>query len=65
MTQHHPKDPLQADLEALAEVFEAEEREDRRKEAERRRKRLPEPKRDIRAPSTASQPVGLPPLPFW
>ena len=28
MTQQHPKDPLQADWEALAEVFEAEDRED-------------------------------------
>ena len=35
MTQQHPKDTLQADLEALAKVFEAEEREDRRKEAQR------------------------------
>lgn len=26
MTQQHPKDPLQADWEALAEVFEAEDR---------------------------------------
>lgn len=34
MTQQHPKDTLQADLEALAEVFEAEEREDRRREAQ-------------------------------
>ena len=48
MTQQHPKDPLQADLEALAEVFEAEDREDRRAEAQRRREGLPEPKRDIR-----------------
>lgn len=48
MTQQHPKDTLQADLEALAEVFEAEEREDRRKEAQRRRDGLPEPKRDLR-----------------
>ena len=48
MTQQHPKDPLQADLEALAEVFEAEDREDRRKEAQRRRDGLPEPDRDIR-----------------
>lgn len=47
MTQQHPKDTLQADLEALAEVFEAEEREDRRKEAQRRRDGLPEPERDI------------------
>lgn len=43
MTQQHPKDPLQADLEALAEVFEAEDREDRRAEAQRRREGLPEP----------------------
>ena len=49
MTQQHPKDTIQADLEALAKVFEAEEREDRRKEAQRRRDGLPEPKRDIRA----------------
>ena len=48
MTQQHPKDTLQADLEALAKVFEAEEREDRRKEAQRCRDGLPEPKRDIR-----------------
>ncbi|CAL8970201.1 hypothetical protein TESS_TESS_02099 [Tessaracoccus sp. O5.2] len=48
MTQQNPKDTLQADLEALAKVFEAEEREDRRKEAQRRRDGLPEPKRDIR-----------------
>lgn len=48
MTQHNPKDSLQADLEALAEVFEAEDREDRRAEAQRRRDGLPEPERDIR-----------------
>lgn len=48
MTQQHPKDPLQADWEALAEVFEAEDREDRRIEAQRRRLGLPESKRDIR-----------------
>ena len=48
MTQQHPKDPLQADLEALAEVFEAEDREDRRQEAQRRRDGLPEPEREIR-----------------
>ena len=48
MTQQHPNDSLQADLEALAEVFEAEDREDRRAEAQRRRDSLPEPKRDIR-----------------
>lgn len=48
MTQQHPKDTLQSELEALAEVFEAEDREDRRKEAKRRRDGLPEPKRDIR-----------------
>ena len=46
MTQHDPE-ALQSELEALAEVFEAEEREDRRKEAQRRRDGLPEPKRDI------------------
>lgn len=48
MTEQHPKDTLQADLEALAEVFEAEDLEDRRAEAQRRREGLPEPKRDIR-----------------
>lgn len=48
MTQQNPHDTLQADLEALAEVFEAEEHEDRRIEAQRRRDGLPEPKRDIR-----------------
>lgn len=48
MTQQHLKDTLQADLEALAEVFEAEDREDRRVEAQRRRDGLPEPKRVIR-----------------
>ena len=47
MTQQNPKDTLQADLEALAEVFEAEEREDRRREAQRRRDGLPEPERDL------------------
>lgn len=49
MTQQKPNDTIQADLEALAEVFEAEEREDRRIEAQRRRDGLPEPERDIRA----------------
>ena len=48
MSQQHPKYTLQADLEALAEVFEAEDREDRRAEAQRRRDGLPEPKRDLR-----------------
>jgi len=48
ITQHNPKDSLLADLEALGEQFEAEEREDRRMEAERRRTGLPEPERDIR-----------------
>ena len=48
MTQQHPTDTLQSDLEALAEVFEAEDREDRRRDAQRRRDGLPEPKRDIR-----------------
>ena len=46
---HHPNDDLQTELEGLAEVFEAEDREDRRAEAQRRRDGLPEPKRDIRA----------------
>lgn len=50
MSQHDkPDDTLQAELEALGEQFEAEEREDRRADAERRRKGLPEPERDIRA----------------
>ena len=50
MTQQNPKDTLQADLEALAKVFEAEDREDRRAEAQRRRDGLPEPRRapDVR-----------------
>ncbi|AQP44980.1 hypothetical protein [Tessaracoccus flavus] len=48
MTQQHAKNSLQADMEALAEVFDAEDREDRRKEAQRRRDGLAEPKRDIR-----------------
>ena len=48
MTQQNPKDALQADLESLAKVFEAEDREDRRKEAQRRRDGLPEPKRELR-----------------
>lgn len=48
MTQHHAPDTLQAALERLNDQFEAEDREDRRKEAERRRKDLPEPERDIR-----------------
>lgn len=39
---------LQADLARVADEMEAEDREDRRVEAERRRKGLPEPKRDIR-----------------
>lgn len=50
MSQHDkPDDTLQAGLETLGEQFEAEEREDRRADAERRRKGLPEPERDIRA----------------
>lgn len=48
MTQQKPHGTLQADLEALAKVFEAEDREDRRKEAQRRRDGLPQPKRDLR-----------------
>ncbi len=49
MNQHYkPDDALQADLERLDAQFEAEDREDRRREAERRRKGLPEPVRDIR-----------------
>jgi hypothetical protein len=48
LNQHHkPDDALQAELEALGEQFEAEERQDRRAEAQRRRKGLPEPERDI------------------
>lgn len=46
---HHPNDDLQTELEALAKVFEAEDREDCRRDAQRRREGLPEPKRDIRA----------------
>lgn len=49
MTQQEPHDTLQAELEALAKVFEAEDREDRRKDSQRRRDGLPEPERDIRA----------------
>lgn len=48
MIQQNAKDDLQAELEALGKVFEAEDREDRRKEAQRRRDGLPEPERDIR-----------------
>lgn len=48
MSHTSPNDRLQADLEALGEQFEAEAREDRRAEAERRRKGLPEPERDIK-----------------
>ncbi len=33
----------------LVEVFEAEDRENRRKDSQRRRDGLPEPERDIRA----------------
>lgn len=49
MKQHHHTDDLQAALESLGRVFEAEERADRRAEAQRRREGLPEPERDIRA----------------
>lgn len=49
MTRQHPHDSIRADLEALAVVFEAEEREDRRIAAQRRRDGLPEPERHIRA----------------
>lgn len=49
MKEHHHTDDLQAALEALNAVFEAEEREDHRAEAQRRREGLPEPERDIRA----------------
>lgn len=48
MAQHNANDTLQADLEALAEVFEVEDREDRRAEAVRRRQGLPERERDIK-----------------
>ena len=48
MTQHNPKYSLQADLERLDAQFAAEDREDRRRAAERRRKGLPEPERDIK-----------------
>ena len=47
--QHRPDDTLLAELESLGRVFEAEERADRRAEAQRRREGLPEPERDIRA----------------
>lgn len=47
MTQQNPEDTLQSDLDALAQVFEAEDREDRRAEAQRRREGLPEPERDV------------------
>lgn len=46
--QYKPDDALQADLERLDAQFEAEDREERRREAERLRKGLPEPERDIR-----------------
>ena len=46
--QHRSDDTLQAELEALAEVFEAEERADRRAEAQRRLAGIPEPERDLR-----------------
>lgn len=49
MNQHRkPNDALQAELEVLGGQFEAEGREDRRAEAQRRRLGLPEPERDIR-----------------
>ena len=48
MTQQEPHDTLQAELEALAKVFEAEDLEDRRRDSQRRRDGLPEPKRDLR-----------------
>lgn len=49
MSKNQPTDGLQAELEALGKVFEAEEREDHRADAARRRQGLPEPKRgDIR-----------------
>lgn len=57
---HHPNDDLQTELEALAEVFEAEDREDRRKQAQRRRDGLPEPKRDIRARTAGPLPAAEP-----
>ncbi len=47
MTEQHPHDSLQDELEALGREFEAQEREDRRKDAQRRRAGLPEPERDI------------------
>ena len=50
MTQQNPHDTLQADLEALAEVFEAEDREDRRAEAQRRRDSLPIRQTGVRRP---------------
>ena len=62
MTQRNPEGTLQSDLDALAEVFEAEDRQDRRAEAQRRREGLPEPERDIRA-FPASQTVERLPEP--
>ena len=41
--QHRPDDTLLAELESLGRVFEAEERADRRAEAQRRREGLPAP----------------------
>lgn len=49
MTQRHSHDDLQADLVRVAAEMEAEDREDRRIEAQRRREGIPEPERDIRA----------------
>ena len=40
--QNQPEDTPQAELGALAEVFETEDRKDRRAEAQRRRDGLPE-----------------------
>lgn len=48
MNQHYPSDTLQADLERLNAEFEAEDREDRRVEAQRRCQGLPKPERDIK-----------------
>ena len=54
MNQHQPTDDLQAELEALGRVFEAEEREDRRKDAERRRAGPLSPS-ETSAPTTGSR----------
>lgn len=53
---HHPDDDLQGELEALAEVFEAEDREDRPREASAAVTAFPSPG-GTSGPSTASRTV--------